>query len=107
MKTGISYGFKSDQSVRIPIYVRITIDGLQEELSSGCKVLTANWDAEHKQVTSGDRKWKMINSKLSKMKTDLERHFYLVQAKVGLATAELVKASYQTPVSGQQQNGES
>ena len=79
---------KASHDGRIPIYVRITIDGLQEELSSGCKVLTADWDPEHKQVTSGDRKWKAINSKLSKMKADLERHFYLVQAKVGLATAQ-------------------
>jgi len=37
---------------KCPIYVRLTIDGLVEEMSTGCKVLVANWNLDDRRATS-------------------------------------------------------
>ncbi len=56
----------------IPIYVRITIDGLGAEISLGSKVLAEQWDdANRLNATS----WPTsdINKKMTQTKTVLER----------------------------------
>ncbi|THU37032.1 hypothetical protein FAM09_18940 [Niastella caeni] len=90
----------------IPLYCRVTIDGLEDEISPGCKVLNDDWDFESKTVQPSHPDQKDINKKLGQMKTDLERHFDLVVAKHGLATPEQVFASYKTPITGQKQQVE-
>jgi integrase len=87
---------------RIPIYIRITIDGLKDEFSPGHRVFADNWDSQLKIVKPAEPDWKAINKRLSQAKTDIERHFYLMQAKHGLATPAMVKQSYLTPISAQQ-----
>lgn len=91
---------KTTKDGRIPIYIRITIDGREEEISMGLKVFSEDWDGDTKTVRSTDVNCKAINKKISLAETDIERHFYLMQAKHGLATTQLVKASYLTPVNG-------
>ena len=41
---------KADKKGFIPIYCRITIDGLEDERSTGVKVLDHQWDTDAKQV---------------------------------------------------------
>jgi hypothetical protein len=43
------------------------------------------------------------NKKIQQIRVDVERHFYLVQAKLGVATPSTVKESYITPVNGYDQ----
>lgn len=90
----------------IPLYCRVTIDGLDDEISTGCKILYDDWDTNNKSVLPSCRDHKAINKKLGQMKTDLQRHFDLVVAKNGLATPQQVFASYQTPIKGHKQRAE-
>ncbi|WP_298741004.1 phage integrase SAM-like domain-containing protein [uncultured Chitinophaga sp.] len=86
----------------IPIYCRVTIDGFWKEISTSfCKVFYEHWNDKLKEVLPDNPDHKTLNKKLGQMKADLERHFDLVVAQHGLATPELVLASYQTPVNGE------
>ena len=87
---------KVDKEWYMPIYCRMTVDGLQYEKSAGLKVLNHQWDHEVKQVLPANPFYKAYNKKLGQMKTDLERHFNFVVAKKGLATPALVFESYKT-----------
>jgi Arm DNA-binding domain len=93
---------KADKEGFIPIYCRITIDGLEDEISTGVKVLDHQWDTDAKQVPSTNPFHKAYNNKLGQMKTGLERHFDFVVAKKGIATPALVFESYKTPLNGNQ-----
>jgi site-specific recombinase XerD len=87
----------------LPLYCRVTIDGLDDEISTSCYIRYDDWESEKKIVLSTCPDHTMINKKLRQMKTDLERHFDLVVAKNGLATPKLVFASYKSPINGQRQ----
>jgi len=93
---------KTDSEGLTPIYLRITIDGLQEELSTSVKVRRENWNEEIKQALPGTSNWKNINKKIGQTMLDLERHFDLMQAKNGAATAAMVKEAYLAPAAGQE-----
>lgn len=77
-----------------PVYVRITIDGLRDEIGLGFKVASRDWDADAKRVLSCHPKYIAFNKKIDKALVDLGRHFDLVQAKFEAATPILVKQSY-------------
>ncbi len=94
---------KTDSDSNAPVYLRITIDGLRDEISIGCKVCEKHWNEEFKRVESGTPGWQGINKKINNAVTDIERHFNLMVAKHGLVTPVMVKESYLSPVSGQQQ----
>lgn len=95
-------GSKKSCDGKVPIYIRITIDGMAEDLSLGVKVLEVDWDSENKIVRATDRSSKIINKKIGQAKADLERHFDLMAAKNGIVTPAMLKASYRTPINGQQ-----
>src|SRR5258708_1289043 len=92
---------KATKSGMNPIYVRVTIDGLQAEISLGCKILACQWDNTNKKLISEDDNAKMINKKIGQAKTDIERHFDLIHAKQMIATPRLVLDSYKSPVKGE------
>lgn len=91
---------KATKDRLIPIYVRVTIDGLEAEISLGCKVLAEQWDTNSKML-SASLGTNHINKKIAQTKSDLERHFDLVQARQMLATPRLVLDSYKTPLNGE------
>lgn len=84
-------GKKATKDGKIPIYVRVTIDGYRDEFSTGCKVFRNFWDNDHKQVLTSAPEHRQINKKLLKTEVDLQRHFDLIQAKKGIATPRLYK----------------
>src|ERR1022692_1223193 len=86
---------------KAPIYVRVTIDGLEDEISTGIKVFPDHWDTSSKSVLPREPDFKAMNRKITQAKTDLQRHFDLVQAKQEIATPGLVLESYKTPLSGE------
>lgn len=97
---------KADKNGYIPIYCRVTIDGLEDEMSTGFKVLNDEWDHANKQVLSDNPNHKAYNKKIGQIRTDLERHFDLVVAKHGIAIPSQVIASYRTPINGHRQRSE-
>jgi hypothetical protein len=38
---------KADRAGYIPLYCRVTIDGMEDEMSASCKVLYDEWDLKH------------------------------------------------------------
>ena len=93
---------KTDSDDKAPVYLRITIDGLRDELSIGCKVSEKHWNEEFRRVESSTPGWQGINKKINSAVTDIERHFDLMQAKHGVVAPTMVKESYLTPISVQQ-----
>ncbi|HUB59974.1 MAG TPA: Arm DNA-binding domain-containing protein, partial [Puia sp.] len=62
---------KATKDGLIPIYVRLTIDGLQAEISLGCKVLAEQWNDTNKPLST-DPATNHIKRKITQTKTDLE-----------------------------------
>lgn len=89
---------KQTSDGRIPLYVRITVDGLEDEFSSGIKVFYDDWDTVTQTVQATDAKYKDKNKRIGKIRTDLDRHYDLVKANHEIATPQLIKASNQRPV---------
>jgi site-specific recombinase XerD len=86
---------------KVPIYARLTIDGLEEEISTGIKVNPDYWENSLKMVIPRDKNYETSNKALNKMKTDLNRHFDLIQATEEIATPKMVLEAYRTPLRGE------
>jgi integrase len=86
---------------KVPLYVRVTIDGLKDEMSLGIKVHPDHWDENSKTVKSEEPGFRLFNKKIAQTRADLNRHFDLVQAALEIATPQLVLQSYRTPLSGE------
>jgi integrase len=89
---------KAAEDGKAPLYARLTIDGLKAEMAvQGVRLLPEHWDPDNKVVTD-DAKSKDFNKRISKMATDLERHFDLIQANQEIATPQQVVEAYKTPI---------
>ena len=64
---------KANASGLCPIYCRLTIDGLQEEISTGIRIAVVDWNGELKQVSETHASHKFHNKRLRQLETDLER----------------------------------
>lgn len=77
-----------------PIYARITIDGLSDEISTGKKAHPDYWDTENKIVTQPGADTKKINQKIKQVETDLDRHFGVLQTQHEHITPLMLKNVY-------------
>lgn len=59
---------KEGRDGKSPIYARVTIDGVQDEISTGEKIMGTNWNIETKTVDSKDPDSRKINKKLSQLR---------------------------------------
>ncbi|WP_142687775.1 Arm DNA-binding domain-containing protein [Chitinophaga polysaccharea] len=90
---------------RAPIYARITIDGLDDELSTSRKVLPEHWDNQLKIVTDPSPEGRKTNKKIIEMRTDLELHFRALQNQFEEVTPGMLKNVYKgIPANGIQEN---
>ena len=46
--------YKVGNDGKSPLYARVTIDGLKDEISTGCRITSKNWDNGTKTVISRD-----------------------------------------------------
>ncbi|MCF2446956.1 site-specific integrase [Dyadobacter sp. CY345] len=88
------YRGKASKDGKAPIYLRITIDGLNTDISLGKKIHPDFWDGEAKQVRSSGQEAKMINQKIMQVQTDLQRHFMMLQAQFERVTPAMLKNVY-------------
>ena len=91
---------KTNSEGKTTLYIRVTIDGLFKEFSSGIKIKTGDWDVDAKTVFPESPNFKTVTKKINKIVVDLERTFDLIQAKNGTATPKAVIEAYQTPING-------
>ena len=85
---------KATKDGRAPIYARITIEGKDDEISLGRKVDPQFWDNELKLVTEGGMEAKITNQKILQIKSDLERHFMVLQTLHAQITSAMLKNVY-------------
>ncbi|MDF2191399.1 site-specific integrase [Paraflavitalea sp. CAU 1676] len=83
-----------------PVYARITIDGLTDEVSLQVRVKDADWDLKTKSVFPTAENYRTINDRINAARVDIQRYFDLIRLTKGLATPEDVKAAYLTPING-------
>lgn len=83
-----------------PLYVRITIDGLKDEISLQLRIQPKDWDMATKTVLPGCPGHHAMNDKIAAARVDIKRHFDLIQLTKGIAIPEAVKAAYLSPVKG-------
>jgi site-specific recombinase XerD len=79
---------------KAPLYVRITIDGLDDELSLSCKVLPEHWNSQFKRVSKSEPDSKKINSAIDQARVDLERLFVVLQHEYEDITPLMLKRFY-------------
>jgi hypothetical protein len=95
----LRHGKRSKKSGKTPMYFRLKIDGASvDRCVKGVSLLPNRWDNENGIVKTDERQHKAFNKKITQLKTDLERHFDLIQAKGEIAIPTLVLKAYQTPV---------
>lgn len=92
---------KNKKTGTVPVYVRLTIDGLQDEISTGVTVQPDHWSQEGQEVHPVDPEAKEKNKVLKNMTTDLERHFDMVKVQQEVATPQAVFKAYKTPLRAQ------
>ncbi|HVU56537.1 MAG TPA: Arm DNA-binding domain-containing protein [Puia sp.] len=88
---------KTTSDGMIPIYVRVTIDGLEDERSFRQKVFPAFWVNETKTVTDGHPGHQQINKQLKNGSTDLSRIFDMLKGSHELVTPTQVLEAYFAP----------
>lgn len=54
---------KMTEDGKAPVYVRVTIDGLEDEISLGIKVKPGHWDNEKKTVSAEEPACRAMNAK--------------------------------------------
>lgn len=86
---------KKAKDKKAPLYIRLTIDGDDTEISLSRKVVPETWDVESKQITANDAESKITNKKILAAQVDLDRHFLALQAQFSCVTVEMVKNLYE------------
>jgi hypothetical protein len=79
----------------IPIYIRLTIDNQDCEISLGKKIRPKEeWDNEKKEVIEDTESARETNESISNAKKEITSHFTVLCANNDKVTPEMVKASY-------------
>ena len=85
---------KTSKDGKVPVYARITTDGLEEEISMGRKTFPKFRDNKLKLVTEGSMEARITNQKIAQVKADLERHFMILQSQQLYVTPAMLKNAY-------------
>lgn len=82
---------KTDRRGKAPIYIRITIDGKQAQMSSGLKVEPEFFNQQKEQVTSRTIEAQVINQKIHNIRGQLEHQFMVLCAQSQHVHPEMLK----------------
>lgn len=74
------YRDKASKDGKAPIYVRITIDGTDTDISLGKKIHPDFWNSDAKLVTATTSKAKIINMKIVQAQAEIDKHFLVLQS---------------------------
>lgn len=85
---------KATKDGKAPIYARITIEGDEEEISTGRKAHPDFWDVASKRVTEPGSHSKATNLKIAQTEIDLERHFSILRSQYERVTSLMLKNAY-------------
>ncbi|MDB5119724.1 MAG: integrase [Sphingobacteriales bacterium] len=88
------YKSKQTKDGMSPIYVRITVNGVREDFSSGKKINVTDWDTKNGKALSTCAEAKAINSYIRKTEAQLEKHFERLKITIPEVTPKMVKDMY-------------
>jgi len=84
---------KATKDGKAPIYVRITIDGLDDEISLGKKVHPDDWCNQTKKVTASGMEAKLINIAIDQARTSLTSQFMVLHRSLNASRLRCLKTS--------------
>jgi site-specific recombinase XerD len=91
---------------RVPIYIRITVNGGRDGFASGKKIHPDAWDEKAAIAGMNCPEYQAINSYVTKTKAELEKCYNVLEATCDRVTATMVKDAYKPkPVVDQQSLG--
>jgi hypothetical protein len=109
MKSCQFYWLKREKALkdgRVPIYVRITVNGGRDGFASGKKIRPDAWDEKVAIAGMNCPEYQAINSYITKTKAELEKCYNVMEATCDRVTATMVKDAYKPkPVVDQQSLG--
>jgi hypothetical protein len=82
---------KKDAEGKAPIYVRVTVDGDQDDFSLSCKVLSNEWGQQKQKCTGKSQESLLINAKIAKTKGDLTTIFSRFPVRQVIKAKQLIK----------------
>lgn len=85
---------KIDKSNRAPIYIRLTIDGMEKDMSSGRKVEPKHWDEKTKRDRGDTQEARENNKKIDEIRRNLELHFDVLRSQYEVVTPTMLKNSF-------------
>jgi hypothetical protein len=90
----------------VPLYARLTIDGIIDELSTGIRINPDHWDQKEQAFTKDDPDRQAHDDEVARIRTDLKRHFDLIQVQHEVAMPEMVIRAYNTALRAQKTHDE-
>ena len=85
------YRGKASKDGKAPIYVRITIDGTDTDISLSKKIHPDFWNSDAKLVTATTSEAKMINLKIVQAQAEIEKHFLVLQSQLNHVKPAMLK----------------
>nr|WP_294795588.1 site-specific integrase [uncultured Mucilaginibacter sp.] len=85
---------KQTSDGKIPIYVRITVNGLREQFSSGRKIMAEYWNEETGFANKAYKDAAIINNYITATTKELEKCYEQLSENRGYVTAKMVKDTY-------------
>ncbi|MGE6221519.1 Arm DNA-binding domain-containing protein [Nubsella zeaxanthinifaciens] len=96
---------KIDKSNRAPIYIRLTIDGMEKDMSSGRKVEPKHWDEKTKRDRGDSQEARENNKKIDEIRRNLELHFDILRSQYEVVTPTMLKNSFLGKPGGYSKSG--
>lgn len=85
---------RKDELGKVPVCVRLTINGVRAQFSLGIKVLPSQFNTDSGSVKGKSEESKMINNQLDVVKGQLHLHYNKMTALHNIVTPEMIKNSY-------------
>lgn len=79
---------------RVPIYVRLTVNGKSTFVSSRQMIPLSLWDSKANKAAGKSREAQEVNRKLEHIRAQIERHYQRISDKDAYVSAERVKSAY-------------
>jgi site-specific recombinase XerD len=71
----------------VPIFVRITVDGIRAEISTGQKVTPEMWNNQKARVNCNKKEAKFINERLDSLQREIQRQYNIMDSQDQQITA--------------------
>ena len=81
---------KKDSQGKVPLYVRVTVDGDKDDFSLGHKVQPSEWNQEKQLLIGKSQEARLANSKISQMKGTITRIFQFISSDEKITAKRLI-----------------